>query len=46
MRGAKSGDFIYILKEHIGVHRPKILALLEMHVSGSRVDEVYVNIVY
>ncbi|KAJ8442380.1 hypothetical protein Cgig2_018636 [Carnegiea gigantea] len=39
-QGAGSPDFIHMIKEHVRMQRPHIIALLETHVSGSRADDV------
>ncbi|KAJ8421452.1 hypothetical protein Cgig2_005310 [Carnegiea gigantea] len=39
-QGARGRDFMNTLKEHIRMHRPKIIVLLETHISGTRADEV------
>ncbi|KAJ8443567.1 hypothetical protein Cgig2_020654 [Carnegiea gigantea] len=44
--GAGSNKFLNSIKEHIRMHKPQIIALLETHVSGPAVDEVCRNIGY
>jgi len=40
VRGAGSLEFLSMIKEHICIQEPPILALLETHISGAQVDEV------
>ncbi|KAJ8428423.1 hypothetical protein Cgig2_003125 [Carnegiea gigantea] len=40
VRGAGGRDFMNVLKEHLRVHKPHVLALLKTHVSGTRADTV------
>ena len=38
-QGAGGRDFMNTLKEHIRMHRPLIIVLLETHISGTRANE-------
>ena len=40
VRGAGSKHFSNELKEHLRLHRPQIVALLETHICGDRVDKI------
>ncbi|KAJ8426908.1 hypothetical protein Cgig2_033463 [Carnegiea gigantea] len=44
--GVGGKHFLNVLKEHIRLHRPPILALLETHISGRKADRVCNNIGY
>ncbi|KAJ8445416.1 hypothetical protein Cgig2_031229 [Carnegiea gigantea] len=43
-QGAGSREFLLMLKEHVRMQSPQIVALLETHISGNRADEVCSNI--
>ncbi|KAJ8431324.1 hypothetical protein Cgig2_013540 [Carnegiea gigantea] len=43
VQGAGSSEFMNVLKEHIRVHRPTILALLETHIAGARAQTVAIK---
>ncbi|KAJ8434791.1 hypothetical protein Cgig2_033741 [Carnegiea gigantea] len=40
VQGAESSEFMNVLKEHIRVQQPTILALVETHITGSRAQSV------
>jgi len=44
VRGAGSRECLNSLKEYIRIHKPAIIAILEMHISGKRAEEVCNNI--
>lgn len=43
-QGAKSRDFLRMVKDYVRMQRPQIIVLLETHVSGPRADDVCNNI--
>ncbi|KAJ8423470.1 hypothetical protein Cgig2_013513 [Carnegiea gigantea] len=46
VQGARSSEFMNVLKEHIGIQQPTILALVETHITGSRAQFVCDRIGY
>lgn len=40
VRGVGNRHFLNELKEHLRLHKPHILAVLETHISGDRADEI------
>ena len=40
VQGARSREVLNILREHIRMHKPMIMALVETHVSGTRAQEI------
>ncbi|KAJ8446074.1 hypothetical protein Cgig2_017576 [Carnegiea gigantea] len=41
IRGAGNNNFLNVIKEHIRMHKPQIIALLETHVSGPSADVAF-----
>lgn len=39
VRGAGNRHFLNEFKEHVRIHSPHVLALLETHISGDRADD-------
>jgi len=46
VQGAGGREFLNIIREHIWVHKPRIIALVEMHISGARAQAIYERICF